>query len=441
MTGDCTNGPLGWLSILLSSALLVLASVETHARLTPETSAGVTDVSRSSRDRALAGTPRSEWPRISATVPVQIHGPTPLLAIGKTPPSPTPGSPRLTPKPEALSVFRGLISQPAESSEPSKSSLGPTLVPVENHNTKMPPTAHLDLSTRHPPNISSIPGRQAHSTSFATPSRPPVFGGTSLDFSAWSLSPTPSRPSHHPNTITPGTPSMPPLTVKADVHGGSSTPGPPQGSTSSFVGGSTPSLGHDGPPGLETTKKMSFSTSEETSGTSGAPSASPGMTDLAPRAVWASSSSISAASDTRESPRTSQTGSTATAPAPTPGPCWPGKTPPPSRPRPSRDLVRPCLVAIACLAALAAAFLMSTVVLCVRRSGRKYRVQRAPEQTEMTFMSALMPERKSGGAARSRSDPFSAASFPAIHSVLDSDDDIADNLTLSSFLQDNERFV
>ncbi|XP_077592942.1 P-selectin glycoprotein ligand 1 [Stigmatopora nigra] len=421
MTGDCTNGlPLAWLSILLSSALLVSASVETQTRLTPETRANVTDVSRSSRHLALTGSPPSKRPHISATVRVQIHAQTPLLLIGRT--LPTPGSPGLTLKPEALS-----FSQPAKSSEASKSTLGPSLILLEKENTaKMPVTAHLDLSSRHPPIISSISGSQAHSTSFATPSRPP--GATSLDLSTWGSSPTPPGPSGSipnstasqsalPMTITPGTPSL-------TVRGRSSTPEPPQGSTSSFVG-------HDAPPYSKTTERMSFSTgvgfAQETS--SRPPSSSIKMTDLATRAI---ASSISTVSDTTESPRM-------TAPVPTPGPCSPWKTPPTSRPRPPRHFA--CLAAIACLAGLAATFLMSTVVLCIQRSGRKYRVQSSPEQTEMTFMSALMPERKSGVGGGRRSQPFYAASFPAIHGVLDSDDDIADNLTLSSFLQDSERFV
>ncbi|XP_061888009.1 uncharacterized protein LOC133638972 [Entelurus aequoreus] len=126
------------------------------------------------------------------------------------------------------------------------------------------------------------------------------------------------------------------------------------------------------------------------------------------------------------------------------------RTPPcvPSKDRPSveekscstRGLVKPCLIAIAFLAGLATVFMVSTIVLCTKLSTRKYQVRRAKEaDTEMTFMSTLMPERYYAGV-RQRSPPVTNG-VRLLPSLGDSDEDTSDNHTLSSFLPESDRFV
>ncbi|XP_061887944.1 mucin-2-like [Entelurus aequoreus] len=126
------------------------------------------------------------------------------------------------------------------------------------------------------------------------------------------------------------------------------------------------------------------------------------------------------------------------------------RTPPcvPSKDRPrveeqscsTRGLVKPCLIAIAFLAGLATVFMVSTIVLCTKLSTRKYQVRRAKEaDTEMTFMSTLMPERYYAGV-RQRSPPVTNG-VRLLPSLGDSDEDTSDNHTLSSFLPESDRFV
>ncbi|XP_029024040.1 mucin-5AC-like [Betta splendens] len=104
----------------------------------------------------------------------------------------------------------------------------------------------------------------------------------------------------------------------------------------------------------------------------------------------------------------------------------------------SRGLVTQCLIIIASLAALATVFMVSTIVLCAKASARKSRVKRPAEETEMMCISALLPE---------RNHAYTRQHNPVSNGVLvlpmgtDSDDDMGDNLTLSSFLPDNERTV
>ncbi|XP_061731758.1 mucin-2-like [Nerophis ophidion] len=106
----------------------------------------------------------------------------------------------------------------------------------------------------------------------------------------------------------------------------------------------------------------------------------------------------------------------------------------------TRGVVKPCLIAIAFLAGLATVFMVSTIALCTKLSARKYQVRRPKEaDTEMTFMSALMPERYYAGV-RQRSPPVTNG-VRVDHSLGDSDENISDNLTLSSFLPESDRFV
>lgn len=103
-----------------------------------------------------------------------------------------------------------------------------------------------------------------------------------------------------------------------------------------------------------------------------------------------------------------------------------------------RHIVKQCLIAVAALAALATIFMVSTIILCTKLSVRKYRVKRPQQATEMMCISALLPERNHN-YTRQR-NPVSNGVL-VIPSGADSDDDGGDNLTLSSFLPENDRFV
>lgn len=103
-----------------------------------------------------------------------------------------------------------------------------------------------------------------------------------------------------------------------------------------------------------------------------------------------------------------------------------------------RGVVNHCLIIIAALAGLATIFLVSTIVLCTKLSGKKYKVRKAQRGTEMMCISSLLPE---------RNQPYTRQRNPIHNGVLviptcgDSDDDGGDNLTLSSFLPENDRIV
>ncbi|XP_046900306.1 P-selectin glycoprotein ligand 1 isoform X2 [Hypomesus transpacificus] len=101
-------------------------------------------------------------------------------------------------------------------------------------------------------------------------------------------------------------------------------------------------------------------------------------------------------------------------------------------------LVSMCLIAIASLAGLATIFMVSTIILCTKLSSwkRMYKMREGQRGTEMTCISALLPEINREVLGRSR-----------IHNrgllnggELDSDDG-GDDLTLHSFLPDNDRVV
>lgn len=104
----------------------------------------------------------------------------------------------------------------------------------------------------------------------------------------------------------------------------------------------------------------------------------------------------------------------------------------------TQGIVKPCLIAIAALAGLATIFMVSTIVLCAKLSTRKYKVKKPKQATEMMCISALLPERNYS-YARQR-NPVSNGVL-VIHNDRDSDEDGGDNLTLSSFLPENDRFV
>lgn len=82
--------------------------------------------------------------------------------------------------------------------------------------------------------------------------------------------------------------------------------------------------------------------------------------------------------------------------------------------------------------------MVSTIVLCAKVSVRKKAVKKTEQETEMMCISALLPE---------RNYTYTRQHNPVSNGVLvlpmggDSDDDLGDNLTLSSFLPENERSV
>ncbi|XP_031133785.1 P-selectin glycoprotein ligand 1 isoform X2 [Sander lucioperca] len=110
-----------------------------------------------------------------------------------------------------------------------------------------------------------------------------------------------------------------------------------------------------------------------------------------------------------------------------------------AQPCSTRGVVKNCLIVIASLAALATAFIVSTVILCAKLSTRKYKVKKTSQPaTEMMCISALLPERN---YTYSRQRNPVTNGVLVIHGGADSDEDGGDNLTLSSFLPENDRFV
>ncbi|XP_038589891.1 cell wall protein DAN4-like [Micropterus salmoides] len=121
-------------------------------------------------------------------------------------------------------------------------------------------------------------------------------------------------------------------------------------------------------------------------------------------------------------------------------PCEVPKSPPSTEVQPCStwSVKKQCLIAIASLAALATIFMVSTIVLCAKLSTRKYKVKKPKQATEMMCISALLPERNCT-YTRQRSPVTNGVLV--IHGGGDSDEDVGDNLTLSSFLPENDRFV
>ncbi|XP_034751346.1 P-selectin glycoprotein ligand 1 isoform X2 [Etheostoma cragini] len=110
-----------------------------------------------------------------------------------------------------------------------------------------------------------------------------------------------------------------------------------------------------------------------------------------------------------------------------------------AQPCSTRGVVKTCLIAVASLAALATAFIVSTIILCTKLSTRKYKVKKTSQPaTEMMCISALLPE-KNYTYSRQRNPPSNGVLV--IHGGADSDEDGGDNLTLSSFLPENDRVV
>ncbi len=104
----------------------------------------------------------------------------------------------------------------------------------------------------------------------------------------------------------------------------------------------------------------------------------------------------------------------------------------------TRGIVKQCLIVIAALAGLATIFMVSTIILCAKLSARKYKVKKPQQATEMMCISALLPERNYT-YTRQRNPVTNGVLV--IHAGGDSDEDERDNLTLSSFLPENDRLV
>ncbi|KAM8827453.1 P-selectin glycoprotein ligand 1 [Spinachia spinachia] len=104
----------------------------------------------------------------------------------------------------------------------------------------------------------------------------------------------------------------------------------------------------------------------------------------------------------------------------------------------TQRVIKPFLIVIAILALLATVFIFSTIVLCSKLSSRKYNLGKPQPATEMMCISALLPERN---VAYSRHRNPVTNGVLVIHGHEDSDDDGGDNLTLSSFLPENDRYV
>nr|XP_020513796.1 cell wall protein DAN4-like [Labrus bergylta]XP_029138059.1 cell wall protein DAN4-like [Labrus bergylta] len=109
-----------------------------------------------------------------------------------------------------------------------------------------------------------------------------------------------------------------------------------------------------------------------------------------------------------------------------------------SQPCSSRGVVKHCLIAIASLAGLATFFMVTTITLCTKLSTSRYRVRRPPQATEMMCISSLLPERNYT-YTRQR-NPVSNGVL-VMHAGGDSDEEGGDNLTLSSFLPENDHLV
>ncbi|XP_032425885.1 mucin-5AC [Xiphophorus hellerii] len=131
---------------------------------------------------------------------------------------------------------------------------------------------------------------------------------------------------------------------------------------------------------------------------------------------------------------------TRSTPSTTKAPCEPSKDSSSSEVLPcsTKGVVKQCLIVVAVLALVATIFVISTIVLCIKLSARKYKVRKPQQDTEMMCISSLLPE---------RSHTYTRQRNPVSNGVLvypvggDSDEEGGDNLTLSSFLPENDRYV
>uniref|UniRef100_A0A3P9P7C5 P-selectin glycoprotein ligand 1 n=1 Tax=Poecilia reticulata TaxID=8081 RepID=A0A3P9P7C5_POERE len=130
---------------------------------------------------------------------------------------------------------------------------------------------------------------------------------------------------------------------------------------------------------------------------------------------------------------------TPSTPSTTKAPCEPSKDSSSSNVLPcsTRGVEKQCLIVIAVLAIVATVFIVSTIVLCIKLSERKYKVRKPQQDTEMMCISSLLPD---------KSHTYTRQRNPVSNGVLvypaggDSDEEGGDNLTLSSFLPENDRY-
>ncbi|XP_062291141.1 P-selectin glycoprotein ligand 1 [Scomber scombrus] len=108
------------------------------------------------------------------------------------------------------------------------------------------------------------------------------------------------------------------------------------------------------------------------------------------------------------------------------------------KPCSSRRVVNVCLITIASLALLATIFMVSTIVLCVKLSARKYKVKRPQNETEMMCISTLLPDRTNNYTRQRNPVANGVLVFPNGRYY---DEDGGDDVTLSSFLPDNDRYI
>ncbi|XP_061554164.1 P-selectin glycoprotein ligand 1 [Phycodurus eques] len=404
-------GLSGCLSILVSAGLVVPTTVEMQTRLYPvledsaKVSPGVAGAGGLHHGRTISGTKPAEHLRPSGSspdsvtkinsspVPIQNPSSPPGFGTGRTS---SPESSDPTFKSETLSDSRA-----PESPEPSKSSMQSTLVPARSQKThiKTSSTSNSDIysliSTPQPQESEGRSGGNSTPIPIQNRSRPPSYRTTSTGtFTSLDLS---------------------------DSRRQISTPEPPESQRSSSFPDSSavPIQSQSSPTGFETTgRTVAELTSQALSTTRGL-------------------ISVSAASTTRKSLNLATTQTLEA----TPPPCTTSKAPPTVERQSCspRGVVKPCLITIACLATLATVFMVSTIVLCAKLSTRKYKLRKAQDEKETMFMShVLLPERNYAGI-RQRS-PVSNGVL-VIHSAGDSEEDISDNLTLSSFLPESDRFV
>ncbi|XP_061149020.1 mucin-2-like [Syngnathus typhle] len=442
----------GCLSLLVSSASVVPTTDETQTRLTFE------EVSKVGQDATK---------RDSDPLPIQNH--TPGFETGRT------SAPESS-DPIFNSSSGSLISTPAKPPEASKSTIQSTLVATQSQKTAAytsPANWNLSSLTTTPEaaRTSSISGSKGNSTPVHSPetsrgpaptgslkpedlsarrsplSSPetsssvpdatptPIQGHTILSASNTSLANSISTPEAPRATIwsTPlpiqshKSPPVTSWTTNSNPTRLVSTADPPQSTRSGSESTPIPSQSHRPPPGFGTTP-----TREPPELPSGPPVTSPPAfgTTVRPGAPTATRSPSSTSAGTSSSPTTTR------------APCVSPKNPPVSENQSCspRGVVKPCLVAIACLAALATIFMVSTIVLCAKLSTRNYKPRKVQDQTEMTFMSSLLPVRNYEGVRRQRS-PVSNGVLVLHGAGGDSDDDMDDNLTLSSFLPEGDRCV
>ncbi|XP_034459019.1 P-selectin glycoprotein ligand 1 [Hippoglossus hippoglossus] len=183
-----------------------------------------------------------------------------------------------------------------------------------------------------------------------------------------------------------------------------------------------------------TTTKTLTSSSSEISASSHSPTESP--TDGS-----SISTSVVSTSPARIFPKRLPIPSTTPTTAKTAAPCKVSKVPPSTsevQPCSTRGAMSHCLIAIASLAVLACIFIVSTVILCTKLSSRRYKVRRPKESTEMMCISTLLPEEDFTYTRHRTPIANGVLVFPAGR---DSDEEGGDNVTLSSFLPENDRYV